>query len=149
MARFQFRLETLLKLRASVRSQRRLELAQAFEAEKRLRQQMDYLALERNATRKRSQVAAGPGQVSVDLLLDTHRYGIVLQARVQQLEGQRDRVREEIERRRQALAKADRDVRVLEKLREKLRGQHQAELAKREAKVLDEIAQRHVRQARP
>ena len=51
---------------------------------------------------------------------------------------------EEIERRRQTLVQANRDVRVLEKLREKQAGRHRQEEDRRETKVLDEVAGRQV-----
>ncbi len=46
----------------------------------------------------------------------------------------------EIERRRQALVEADREVRVLEKLRERQAEQHRREEDLQEAKRLDEVA---------
>ena len=48
----------------------------------------------------------------------------------------------EVERRRLALVEADRDVRVLEKLRERQRERHQAAAALEDVKALDEIALR-------
>ena len=45
----------------------------------------------------------------------------------------------EIERRRQALVEADREVRVLEKLRERQLEQHRREEELRETKRLDEV----------
>ncbi|MFV1966407.1 MAG: flagellar export protein FliJ [Pirellulaceae bacterium] len=147
MTQFTFRLETLRKLRESERQQRRQELAEAYLAEERIQQQIATMEGEQEETRKRSTVAASPGSVSVDRLLDTHRYQILLQSRFQHLEGQRDRIREELDCRRQALVEADREVRVLEKLREKQQAVHRAEEEKREMKERDEIAQRHVRPA--
>jgi len=142
MAKFQFRLQTLLRLREADRQRRRGELAQAYRAEEILRQQRDFLAAEETEMRKRIQVASRPGPVQVDQLLDTHRYAIVLQARAKALEEQQARLLREIERRRQVLVEADREVRVLEKLRDRLLAQYRAEEAKQELKQLDEVAQR-------
>ena len=142
MAKFQFRLQTLLRLREADRQRRRGELAQAYRAEEILRQQRDFLAAEETEMRKRMQVASGPGPVQVDQLLDTHRYAIMLQARAKALEEQQARLLREIERRRQVLVEADREVRVLEKLRDRLLAQYRAEEAKQELKQLDEVAQR-------
>jgi flagellar export protein FliJ len=47
----------------------------------------------------------------------------------------------EIERRREVLVEADRDVRVLEKLREKQTERHRYEENRREIRQLDEVAQ--------
>jgi flagellar FliJ protein len=147
MAGFQFRLQTLLRLRESARQQRRVELAQACEAEGLLREQLAFLSTEQIETRKRSQIGASPGPVSVDQLIGAHRYASLLLARQRQLEQQRAKVQDEIERRRQALVEADREVRVLEKLRERQREQYQRAEAQREVKALDEVAQRQVRRA--
>jgi flagellar export protein FliJ len=149
MTRFEFRLQTLLKLRESLRQQRRQELAEAHRVEDLLQQQIDQVESQQEETRKRSKVAASPGMISVSRLLDTHRYEILLQARIQQLLAQQNQLREEIERRRQALMAADQDVRILEKLREKQESAHRWEEDRRDVKELDEIAQRHVRSGQP
>ncbi len=47
----------------------------------------------------------------------------------------------EIDRRRQVLAEANREVRVLENLRDKQAGQHRQQEDRREMKRLDEVAQ--------
>jgi flagellar export protein FliJ len=144
MAKFRFRLQVLLKLREAARQERRLELAQAYQADELLRQQKEQLAAEKIEMQKRSQVAASPGPVNVDQLMVAHRYGLLLDARTRMLEQQQERLQEEIDRRRQALIEADRLVRVLEKLRDRQLEQHREEEAKQEVKRLDEIAQRQV-----
>ena len=149
MASFQFRLETLQKLRQAERQQRRLELAQAFQADEFLQSQISTLVAEASQLRIRCQAAAGPGRLNVDELLDIHRYAVVLKGRTQVLRNQRARLQDEIERRRQALVEADRQVKVLETLREQQREQHRADGQRLEAKDLDEIAQRRTRQAVP
>jgi len=63
-----------------------------------------------------------------------------LKAHRKQLEGQREQVAVEIERRREVLVAANREVRVLEKLREKQSQRHREEENRREAKQLDEAA---------
>ena len=149
MASFQFRLETLLKLREAERQQRRLELAQAFQADEFLQAQISTLVAEASQLRLRCQAAAGPGRVNVDDLLDIHRYAVVLKGRTQVIRNQRARLQDEIERRRLALVEADRQVKVLEKLRERQQELHRAEERRLEGKDLDEIAQRRTRQAVP
>ena len=54
---------------------------------------------------------------------------------------QRETVQTEIDRRRQVLAEANREVRVLENLRDKQAGQHRQQEERREMKRLDEVAQ--------
>jgi flagellar FliJ protein len=142
MGRFEFRFETLLKLRYADRRQRRMELAQALQAEWILDRQIAELAAEEMETRNRCCAAAGPGRVDVDELLDIHRYTAILKARAELLRDQQARLRAEIDRRRQILVEADRQARLLEKLKERQLEQHRADESRREVKELDEIAQR-------
>jgi flagellar FliJ protein len=142
MARFQFRLETLLKLRMADRRQRRQELATAYQAEKMLGEQTQNLAQEELQIRRRTQLEVSPGEVNVDNLLTAQRYAAVLKARARLLDQQREKLQHEMDRRRQALVEADRQVRVLEKLRERQREEHAAHEARIEVKDLDEVAQR-------
>jgi flagellar FliJ protein len=148
MPRFQFRLQTVLKLREADRRQRRLELAQAYHAERLLEEQIDRLAAEEDEMRRRCQVAAGPGRVDVNQLLDVHRYVLVLKARSQLLLDQRARLQKEIERRRLALVEADREVRVLEKLRERQLEQHRETESRQQVRQIDEVAQRSARRVK-
>ena len=142
MARYQFRFERLLKLRDSERLQRRLELAQALQADQLLENQIAAIAAEVSQMQSRCQAAACPGRLNVDRLLDFHRYSALLKAKTQALRTRQLRLREEIERRRQALTEADRQVRVLEKLREHQLEEHCTEESRRDMKEMDEVAQR-------
>ena len=76
----------------------------------------------------------------VDLLIASHRYELVLKAQAQQLAGQIEQVRAEVARRRQILVEADRQVRVLDKLRERQQAAHNLREERREQKLLDERA---------
>jgi flagellar protein FliJ len=140
MPSFRFRLETLLRLRLADRDQRRAELAKAQRAEDMLLAQADGLAGERAETCELSRKLASPGAADVDRLIASHRYELVLKARAQQLAGQIEQVRAEVARRRQILVEADRQVRVLEKLREKQQAAHNLREERREQRLLDERA---------
>lgn len=140
MARFQFRLATLLKLREALRDERRAQLAEALRLSDELQLRRDEIdELLRGA--QGSQVVA-PGAVNVDRLLDATRYDVVLRVEKAQIEGQQATVAAEIEKRRQALVAADREVRSLELLRETQRERHNAEEESKARKELDEIASR-------
>ena len=78
--------------------------------------------------------------MQVDRVLETHRYKLLLKSQVMTLGQKEAQLHAEIERRRTALAVADRDVRVLEKLRERKQLEHDAAEFKRESKQLDEVA---------
>ena len=84
--------------------------------------------------------AAGPGTVDVDKLANTQRFEILLRAQHKHLLEQRELVASEIERRRQRLVEANREVHVLEKLEERQIERHREEEARREAKLMDETA---------
>jgi flagellar export protein FliJ len=69
---------------------------------------------------------------------------MVLKAQVQHVQQQRQVVAAEIDRRRAVLAEADRQVKVLEKLRARQLERHLAEENRRETLRLDEVAQQRV-----
>ena len=140
MARFHFRLASLLRLREAARDERRRHLAEALRAESVLRDHR--AALEKNVEvmRRQARAAAQPGHIDVDRLLEAQRYELALRAQVAIAEQQAAELRQEIENRRQALVAADREVRVLEKLRQRHLERFRAEEARREVKRMDEIA---------
>ena len=138
---FHFRLNTLLRLRIAERDERRADLAKAFRAESVLREQERRLELERVELAQQGRQLKAPGAADVDALLRTHRYELVLAAQSRQLAPQLAQVRAEVERRRLALVEADREVRVLEKLRERQATAHRQQEERREIKRLDEQAQ--------
>ncbi len=146
MAKFRYRLATLLRLREAVRDQRREALAEAYRVDELLSVQLARLADEIGSLSEQCRRAAGPGIVNVDRLLEAQRYELALRARQRQLHEQQRNVAEEIERRREALTEADREVRVLEKLRQRQAARHQYEENRREVKLLDEVAQRQFAQ---
>ncbi len=138
MTRFRFRLESLLRLATAQRNTRRQELAQALQAERIVQAQID--RLQRELDRALRQRQPGIGVVDVDRLLDAAREQLLLAAQKQHLEQQLEQVRQEVRRRQQLLAEADRQVRLLERLRDKQRRRHQQQLLRQEQKLLDEIA---------
>ena len=140
MPPFRFRLETLLRLRLVDRDQRRADVAKAQRAEAMLREQAAEIEREQAEIRGLSRRLMSPGAGDVDALLRSHRYEMVLRSQAQQLAVQITQVVAEVNRRRQALVEADRQVRVLEKLRERQLAAHAAREAKQEMKELDELA---------
>lgn len=144
MGKFKFRLATLLQIRCQLRDQRRGQLAEAYEAENQLRKRTEDVNQDLQQLDDEYRRAGGAGSVDIDRLLAAQRYEIVLRSQRQQLREQADMLAVEIERRRLALVEADRDVRVLEKLREKQLRRHREEEGRREIKRLDEVAQQRV-----
>jgi flagellar FliJ protein len=137
---FRFRLETLLRLRLAERDQRRAELAKALRAEEMLHGEEQTLEGQQIEATARSRQLKSPGAANVDALLETHRYEVVLAAQRRQLKQQIVQVEAETERRRQALVEADRQVRVLEKLRERQAAAWTKAAQRQEMKQFDELA---------
>ena len=142
MAKFRFRLATLLRLREAARDDRRAQLAEAYRADEIIARQEQGLATELIELEKQTRRAAAPGHLDVDRLLEVRRYDLIVRSQQQHVRQQRQAVQAEIERRREALVDADRRVRVLEKLRQKQSERHRQEETRQEIKQLDETASR-------
>ena len=142
MAKFQFRLATLLKLREAAREERRRQLAEAVQAEQVLHGRLRDADGQLHELRRRQVASTGPGRVQVDQVVQTQRYELVLQADRQVLASQHRLLAEEVERRRAALSVADREVRVLEKLRDRQMERQRSVLVRREIQEIDEYAGR-------
>jgi flagellar export protein FliJ len=140
MASFQFRLATLLRLREAARDERRTHLADAQRAEQLILERLAAIDDELVAGRRQYVDAARARSVNVDLLTDLARYEMILKAQRQSADQQRQAVVAEVQKRRAALVVADRDVQVLEKLRETQQQRHGEEEALQEFKRLDELA---------
>jgi flagellar export protein FliJ len=80
--------------------------------------------------------------VNVENLLNARRYELVVKSQLAEVNAQIAQVLAEIERRRQVLLEADRDVKVLEKLRQLQATQQVAIEQKQETRQLDEAALR-------
>ena len=140
MAKFEFRLASLLKLREAERQQRRLELAEAFRAEQLLKAQAEQLAIDLRGVEIRSRQSSSPGLVEIDRLRDTQRYKTVLESQQHLVQERTKQIEQEVHVRREALALADKEVRVLEKLRERQCDAHAAAELHSEFLQLDEAA---------
>ncbi len=142
MANFRFRLTTLLKLREALRDERRASLAEAQYALDLLDEQIAKLQNEVRDLKQEYQTIGRPGKLSVDRLLDAQRYELVLLGELKHFGQQRETVLGEVARRREVLVEADRDVKILEKLREKQAQRLLQEDDLKEMKRLDEVAGR-------
>ncbi len=140
--KFTFRLATLLRLRESTRDERRNHLALAYRAEAMVLEELRRVDDEMAYLRRKLQAAVAPGEIDVDVVVNSQRFASVLAARKQHARQQEELVKAEIERRRQALVEADREVKILEKLRERHRERWLAEENLQDIKRIDEIAGR-------
>jgi len=140
MKKFQFRLDSLVRLREAVRDERRSQLAEAMRIQASLEGEMQQLRLKLNEARQMH--TAPRGAVDIDRLLVAERYEMVLLLEKQKLEQQQANINTEVEKRRQTLVWADQDVRVLEKLRETQFQRWRAGSERDALEHLDEIAGR-------
>jgi flagellar export protein FliJ len=140
MPSFQFRFSTLLRLREAWRDERRAHLAEAEQAEQLIADRLAQIDRELTDAARWAHDAARPGTVNVDRLADSARYEMILKVERQSADQQRQAVAAEVEKRRAALVAADREVRVLEKLRDAQHQRQRDEEARFEAKILDESA---------
>ncbi|NOY42867.1 MAG: flagellar export protein FliJ [Planctomycetes bacterium] len=139
MSKFRFRLATLRKLREIRRDELRTKLAEASRATQMLDEQI--MAVGSELTNLQSeQRAAIAGSADVNVLLETQRYQAILRAQQSTMQDQAGILKAEVERRRQAVVEADKEVRLLEKLNERQRNEHQKQMQRAEVKELDEIA---------
>jgi flagellar FliJ protein len=144
LAKFKFRLATFERVCEAARDERRLQLAEALRLQESLDERSAELELELAELLSQAQQAARPGPVNVDRLINAQQYELVLRGEQQLLARQRSALDAEIERRREALIDADREVRTLEKLRESQQQRFRQEENAREMKLLDEVASRRV-----
>lgn len=142
MSHFQFRLQTLLKIRENERQQRQADLAKALEAEAIVQRELDAAAAEIAGAKAKIRALSAGGELPVDSVLELQRYGLQLRVHSAVLAEKLNQVRAEAERRRALLVEANRQVRILEKLRETQATAFETEQLQREQKVLDEVAQR-------
>ncbi len=137
---FRFRLQTVLRLRIAQRDERRGELAKALRAAEILQERRKQLGDEMTENQELARKLAEPGKANIDRILQTHRYEAILKGTLAQLVVQEKQVAAEMERRRQILTEADRQVRVLEKLEVRKREEHVRVEQRQEMKQLDEVA---------
>ncbi len=140
MAKYKFRLATLQKVREAKRDQQRQALAEAFRAEQVLSEARAEITAEEIELREMQHAAVQSKYLDVNRLLEAQRYELLLKARAMELAKQATLLSAETERRRQLLIEADRDVRVLEKLDERHRREHEQQRRRAECKAMDEVA---------
>ena len=148
MARYEFRLKTILHLRESHRNTQRERVADALRAAETLREQHLQInqEIQELIEQRREWVQCTHPQVS--RLLDLQRYETAHRAELRKIEENQQSVEIEITRRREALVAAEREVKTLEKLDERGLERHQKEEQHREMLVMDEFASQHNRRQR-
>lgn len=140
MARFRFRLQTLQRLREMHRDEMRARLAEAYQAEQILAEQRALVDAEAASLATARRQMLDVGSFDVTRMLDAQRYQLLLEAQSRTMADQAAKLAAEADTRRTALVEADREVRVLDKLRERRLAQHRQAQQAKDAKQLDETA---------
>jgi flagellar export protein FliJ len=140
MAKFHFRLATLLRLRETARDECRVQLADVERTDAELQARLTGLMEQQQQLQRECRTAAEPGEVDVPHLVEAHQYAAALRVQEAELQQQRQTLAVEIDRCRQALLEADRDVQTIEKLRESQLQVHRQESERQEGRRLDEAA---------
>ena len=142
MAKFRFRLATLRKIRETHRNKMQAKLAEAVQAEGMLQQQLADLQNEQNALLTTRREAIERPTNNVNRLLEAQRYLSVLRAQESTMQAQAELLATEVQRRRQVLVEANREVQVLDNLEDRQLDAHRHQQLLAETKELDEIASR-------
>jgi flagellar protein FliJ len=143
MPRFEFRLKAVLLVREAARVQARSELAAVIAREAKLQSQLAKLEKQLRGATQGSAV----GHVDVARLQATASYASTVRQAIREVREQLKHLDHEIDNARQRVVEADRDVRILEDLRERHHQQFREEQAAIESKRLDEVGLRSARRA--
>ena len=143
MPKFQFRLRTLLAVRESVLQERSAQLAEVLAAQHAL--ELLQVSVRRELARQQHSLPTAAEQRPLDIehLFAADRYRNVLRVRLGAIAQETAALTDEIDARQRALAAAEREVRVLDKLREHQLDQFRYDQLRREINATDEIATRN------
>ena len=141
MSKYQFRLQTLLRLREIRRDEKRNRLAEAYQAESILSDQQKDVLEELHQLQQLQRNSMDQPHTNVNQLIEVGRYQLTLQTQQTTMKKQAEILAAEVTKRREALVESDRQVRVLEKFEQRQLEQYQKQQESKEAKVHDEIGQ--------
>ncbi|MBI2823490.1 MAG: flagellar export protein FliJ [Planctomycetia bacterium] len=136
MAQFKFRLASLHRLREVERDQRRRELAEAAAAVETLARRI--AAIDEALRSIAAERATRPGTVDAAALSAADRYAAELRGKRKCRQEEHGAATALVTRRRESLLAADREVRTLERLRDKQRARFVDDQQRREQHALDE-----------
>jgi len=139
MKKFQFRLDPVLRMREAVRDERRRALSQAYAVEATALEQISGVEDRMLGLLQYRRKMTAERKVNIDSLLSSQRFEAVLKAERRELENNLVNIRKEIEICRQNLIEADRDVKIIEKLKDKKKTEHNYLQEQESMKEIDEM----------
>ena len=138
---FKFRLEPLITIRENVLKECQAELAKAYDARRILEEHLQKIARQLSEGTEVARSIMQPGQtVNVEFLLGLRRQEMFLRANQDDLKQKMQVIDEEIEVRRAKVAEANKELKIVEKLKEKRYEQYLEEEKQEEIKEMNEIA---------
>lgn len=139
-AQFEFRLETLLRLREQAEKTKQRTVARRLAAISEAQRRLDDAAERERAERERLRTASGPGTMSVDEVMASRAWIGRLQRERWAIGGQIAAHERQLTTERAALAEAAKQRKILEKLRERKLAEYRLRVNRAEDRFLDEIA---------
>ena len=138
---FYFRLEPLITIRDNELKERQAELAKAYEARHILEETLKTVEKQLAEGIETARSLTQEGQtVNVEFLLGLRRQEMFLLTQQDDLTKKMKMIDEEIEKRRTAVVEANKELKIVEKLKEKRYEKYLEEENKQEMKLMDEIA---------
>ncbi|MCE9545087.1 MAG: flagellar export protein FliJ [Planctomycetia bacterium] len=142
MAHTEFRLATLLKLRQAARDECRHALSEAMQAERSIQAQITAIESRLHQAQTDQARTAVAEVIHLDSLRAADDYRQALKSGLRSLHAKLAEAAAECQRRRDALTAADREVQMLDKLRERHSDRELHRHVRAEANLLDEAATR-------
>ena len=140
---FRFRLQPLITIRDNVLKQKQAELAKAYEARRIVMEKREKVERDLAATKESAREMIHSGKpVSVDYLLGLRREEMFLLIDRNKCDEDLRMIDEYIERCREAVIEANKELKIVEKLKEKRKEKYDTEQARLETVQMDEIAGR-------
>ncbi|MFO0948890.1 MAG: flagellar export protein FliJ [Planctomycetota bacterium] len=144
MKRFEYRLERVQKLRERIRERRRLLHAEAVQYRQKVEEQIQSIENAREAEKEVLRTTLSHAEVMVDSIIRSRAYDGLLGNYRRHLDRQLEQVQQVVEVRRQELVHSERDVRILEKLEERMRLRYNETVDRAEQSDMDELARQSV-----
>lgn len=141
MTRFRFRLDTLVKIREKTRDAAAASVGEVRAAQQVIEQQIADVAQQQQDL-MRERASQSSGAIQVERLLSMQRYQLQLEGQRNYLLQQRQALQVEHDKRLQVLIEAEKELKVLEKLREQKLQQWTEHQLSIEQKMLDELGSR-------
>ncbi|MFO0916888.1 MAG: hypothetical protein U0872_01055 [Planctomycetaceae bacterium] len=138
MARFQFRLASLLKYREGLRDRCRQALAQLLHQDAELEREQQRITADRERQLDEMQHEQNSERISIDKLTSRRYHSGQLSAEIRQVVMRRQELAKQLSLCRQALVRADQGVKVLEKLADQQQFEFQQIEIRKEARELEE-----------